>query len=388
MKVLFLMPYTPIPSHSGGALRMYHLLKHLANHHEVTVLTFGTPEDRELLLQAFPGRLRNVTMLNGSWVRKYRRIAQFYALWTRMSFFEMLAHTEEMQRCIVDALEKNDFDVVQTEFSHMAHYEIPGSVPKILDAHNIEFEIFRQLWKNAASPLHRLHYRQEYRRFFKNEVAIFRRQDAIFATSSNDSAVLDLHCPSIPKYVIPNGVDTDYFRPEHQTPEPYSLVFTGTMAYSPNSDGACYFLDEIFPRIKAVIPQVKIYIVGQRPPKHLLQRASDSVVVTNSVPDVRPYIERALVYVVPLRMGSGTRLKILEAMAMRKPIVTTTMGSEGIPVVDRESALVADRPEAFADAVVELIRNRDLRDRLAGVGYELSTTQYDWNVIGQKMLSC
>jgi glycosyltransferase involved in cell wall biosynthesis len=135
------------------------------------------------------------------------------------------------------------------------------------------------------------------------------------------------------------------------------------------------------------IPEAKIYIVGNSPPAHLLARASDNVIVTGYVDDVRPYIRKSSVYVVPLRMGSGTRLKIAEALSMRIPIVTTGIGCEGIDIISGEHALVADDPVSFADSVISLLQNSSLREKLTASGYELMKSNYDWSVIGQKVLS-
>jgi glycosyltransferase involved in cell wall biosynthesis len=157
------------------------------------------------------------------------------------------------------------------------------------------------------------------------------------------------------------------------------------MGYVPNNDGILYFLDEIFPLIQRKIPEAKVYIVGNLPTKKLLKRASDRVVITGYVQDVRRYVSRASVYVVPLRMGGGTRLKVVEAMAMKKPIVTTSIGCEGIRVANGESALIADEPRLFAEEVVELLRNASLRRRLVQNGYELMRSHYEWSVIGRQM---
>jgi glycosyltransferase involved in cell wall biosynthesis len=146
-----------------------------------------------------------------------------------------------------------------------------------------------------------------------------------------------------------------------------------------------YFLDEIFLLILKEIPDLKLYIIGSRPPKKLQQRASENVIITGFVDDVRPYVARASVYVVPLRMGGGTRLKVLEAMAMKKPIVTTSIGCEGIDVRHDESVLIADDPMTFARQVIELLRSQALRQRLVRNGYDVARTCYDWNTIGNRV---
>lgn len=385
MRILHVMPYSPVPPNFGGATRVYHILKNLARSNDVTVLSYGTPEDERNLRETFGQELRDVHVVPLPWRGKMRRLAQMYALCTRQSFFHFLTDTRKMQRTIDGIVEKNDFDIVYVEFPHMAGFRYPAGALKILDAHNVEYEIYRQMWVRGSSPLRKLHYRYEYSNLFRYEVGVYRKQDAIVVTSENDKEMINRHCPAVPKFVVPNGVDTQYFCNGKEPAEPFSLIFSGTIGYMPNYDGISYFLDDIFPLIQQQIPEVKIYIVGMSPPDDLKRRRSDRIIVTDFVPDVRPYFEKAAVYVVPLRLGSGTRLKLLEAMSMHKPVVTTTIGSEGIDITHGESVLVADKPEDFADAVVTLLRDSALRKKIARTGNELVRQRYDWSIIGQHL---
>jgi glycosyltransferase involved in cell wall biosynthesis len=239
--------------------------------------------------------------------------------------------------------------------------------------------------QNTLSPIRKFYYNQQYIKIRREEIDTCRKHDAIFVTSAMDKACFDRDIPSVPKYIIPNGVDTGYFQPFTSPPEPHSLVFTGMMAYVPNYDGMLYFLDNIFPLIQREVPDVKIYIVGSRPPRKLMNRASENIVITGFVEDVRPYVSRASVYVVPLRMGGGTRLKVLEAMAMKKPIVTTSIGCEGIDVGHNESVLIADDPQDFAEQVIQLFRTSALTHTLVRNGYDLVRTRYDWGIIGNQV---
>jgi glycosyltransferase involved in cell wall biosynthesis len=177
-------------------------------------------------------------------------------------------------------------------------------------------------------------------------------------------------------------VDSAYFRPAGVEPEPDTLVFTGVMKYLPNSDGIRWFLAEVLPLVRESVPGVRLLVVGADPPPDLRRMASGGVTLTGRVGDVRPYVDRAAVSIVPLRMGGGTRLKIVEAFAMKKPVVSTTVGAEGIDVADGESILLADEPRAFADAVVRLLRDGRLREKLVRNAYALMMDRYEWSVIG------
>lgn len=385
MKILHLVPYIPVPPNFGGALRIYHILNHLHKNHEVTVAGFGTTGDMEQFEETFP-KLKNRThLLSRPWCSRFRRVIQFYSLFTDHSFWYNLVSSNTLQEKINRLISKHDFDLIQAEFPTMARFIPECDAIKILDAHNVEYDNFRRMAGMASSDLKQLFYQREYEKFYEEEVEICNRQDAIFTTSGRDREMLDKDSPGIPKYVIPNGVDMSYFRPSEEEREPYSLVFTGMMGYVPNYEGMLFFLDEILPLIRKEIPEVKVYIVGKSPPDIFKKRESENVIVTGFVEDVRPYVWRSSVFIVPLNMGGGTRLKVLEALSMKKPVVTTSIGCEGIDVEDGVSALIDDDPEAFAHSVIQLLKDRTLRDKLSKNGYRLVREKYRWEVIGTKI---
>lgn len=387
MKILNVMPYSPVPPDFGGALREYYLLKSLASNHEVTVLTYGSEDQLEIFNEEFGHLVKDVYMLPEPWERNYRRLAQFYSMWSSESYFQNNNCSYEMQKKIDDLLSEKDFDAVHCEFSVMGNYDFSDNIIRIMDTHNVEYENYRRMWKKTESKFRKWFYYNEYKKVYREEIQTLQQQDVIFSTSDQDRKIMKKDVPEVPNYVVPNGVDTSFFVPSDSVGvEPYSMVFTGMMAYTPNHDGMFYFLDKIFPLIKKEIPEAKIYIVGKRPPEALKKRTSDSVVVTGFVDDVRPYVWRSNVFVVPLRMGSGTRLKVVEALSMKKPVVSTSIGCEGIDVTDGESILIEDNPESFAQSVIQLMENRDLCSRLVENGYNLVKQHYDWNVVGEKML--
>jgi polysaccharide biosynthesis protein PslH len=385
MKILHLMPYSPVPPNFGGALRTYNILKNIIKKCEVSLVLFGSENSRKIIKEEFGGSIKDIFLVSDQWERNYKRLAQVYSTFSRHSCFHLQAVNKPMQHMLDRILDQNTFDIVQTEFSHLGSYDLKTEAVKVLDAHNVEYDNFRRMWINTRSPHRRLYYYMEFKKLYAEEIEGCQKQDALFVTSERDKELFSKSLSNVPMYVIPNGVDATYFTPSENQPEPYSLVFTGMMGYVPNYDGVLYFLDEIFPIIKKRIPQVKIYIVGNRPPKHLCQRASDNIIITGYTDDVRPFINRGSVYVVPLRMGSGTRLKIAEALSMKKPIVTTSVGCEGINVVSGESALIADTPSEFAESVIRLLGDESLRRKLITNGYELMRTTYEWSVIGEKI---
>lgn len=381
MRILFISPYAPVPPTFGGALRIFHLLKNLSVNHEVSLLTFGGEKEKTLLENYFGNYIKDYHLVATTWAWQYKRLAQFYALFTPNSFFSLFSKSDEMQNKLNELLEINTYDIIQMEFPIMANFKLNSDAIKILDEHNIEYDNFYGMFKYAKTPIRKLHYYREFKKTKEEEINICKKMDSINVVSKRDNNILDKEIPDIPKFIIPNGVDVKYFKPSRIDPEPNSLVFTGMMGYVPNNDGIQYFLDEIFPEIVKEVPEVKIYIVGNKPSKKLLQRASKNIIVTGYVFDVRPYIWRSNVYVVPLRMGGGTRLKVLEALSMKMPVITTSVGCEGIEVKNGESVLIEDHPKIFAKKTIELLNNHELKNKLIKNGYELIQSKYSWETI-------
>lgn len=385
MHILNLLPYSPCPPHFGGALRIFHLLREMVRLHDVTVVMYGTPAEGELVREAFGGRLKGLHTVEKppKLTGLHKRLTQIRSLVQDTSATTTGFYSDAMQESIDRAVSGASFDLVQFETHHTGLYRIdcPG-VPRIIDVQNVEFDNVRRMSRASRSPLRRAFYAREYRKLHKEETDVFGTQDAILVTSARDKSLIDTEFPRIPKFIVPNGVDTSYFHPRSGPPESHTLVFTGAMNYFPNSDGMMYFLREVFPLIQKEVPDARVCVVGGGPPKHLAAMASEAVEVTGFVEDVRPYVDRASICIVPLRMGGGTRLKVLEAMAMEKPVVTTSVGCEGIHVVDRESALIADNPELFAASAVELMRDHDLYRRLVENGGELVREFYEWSQVG------
>lgn len=385
MRILFVTPYNPANPTFGAALRIYHVLNQLCKFHDVTVVGFSIPGGEEELVRQIPAlkgkvhfHYHNRSILKEKW-------NQFVALFTPYSRGRWVMSKSPLQKKIDQILKTQEFDFIQCEFPDMAYHKFNSNALKVLDAHNVEYDNTRRMAKIKNKPLRRLYYQIEWKKMMRDELAMAHQQDAILTTSVRDKLLFDEQTPNIPKFVIPNGVDLSYFKPRDVEPEKHTLVFVGMMTYVPNYDGVQYFLDEIFPRILSVLPDAKIYIVGKNPPVAISKRANKNIIITGFVDDVRPIIQKASVYVVPLRMGGGTRLKIVEALSMKKPIVTTSIGCEGIDVIHRKSVLIADEPQQFADSVIELCRDRELANQLTKNGYELVYRNYGWESVGYKL---
>ena len=261
-----------------------------------------------------------------------------------------------------------------------------GKVPVLLDEHNLEYELLYRLYKGERAPGRRLYNWAEYVKFRREEQACWRKAAACLLTSGREEDILRALLPGKPAAVAPNGVDIEFYQPTPQTPPvPDSLIFTGLMTYRPNIDGALYFVEEILPLIHQVRPQVTLAIVGAGAGKEIAHLAGPQVTITGAVPDMRAYFPQAAAAIVPLRMGSGTRLKVLEGLAMGKPLVSTSVGCEGIHVRSEEHLLIADDPPAFADAVVRVLSDAALADTLSRQGRALVVREYGWASIAANL---
>jgi glycosyltransferase involved in cell wall biosynthesis len=290
-----------------------------------------------------------------------------------------------MQEAITELCTKEDFDVVQLESSLFCQYSYPAHVKLLLDEHNIEYELLTRMARSERSLTRRLFNRIEADRFRRFERRAWDSVDGSLVCSERESEILRTYAPRTPVVVAPNGVDLDYFRPSSAAPEPLTAVFNGVLDYRPNFDAALYLVDEIWPQVLSARPEARLAIVGRARDADINALRRPSVDITGEVADIRPHLQRAAVVLAPLRMGGGTRLKIVEGLALGKAIVSTHVGCEGIAVRDREHLLIADDADAIAAAVLELFDDQSLAQRLGRRGRELVEAQYSWNVAGQRL---
>jgi len=259
----------------------------------------------------------------------------------------------------------------------------------VIFTHNVESEIWRRHAETKTGMFGKLLYGAQYRRMMRYEARTLGRFDGVLAVSDADRDTFSRLYPGAirrPAHVVPTGVDTDYFAPSPSGPDSREMVFTGSMDWLPNEDAMVFFCRDVLPIIRAQEPAVRLTIVG-RAPTPAVKRLADAafVQVTGRVDDVRPYMKDAAVYVVPLRIGGGTRLKIFEAMAMGKAVVSTTVGAEGLPVTSGDHVMLADDPRTFADAVVRLMRNVDRRREIEAAARALVVERYDWSAVAGEL---
>ena len=384
MKILYLIPYSPANPVFGGALRIFHLLTHLCKYHDVSVAGFSSPEEEKELIKQFPVLSGKTHFVEHPYSDKTARWSLIKSLFTSHSNWHQITRSTQFQQKLDLLLAAESFDIIQSEFPVMAMFNYNSRAIKIIDSHNVEYDNFKRMAK-VKNPFKKLFYHLEAYKFYREETEACSQQGALFVTSERDISIFNQTVPDVPKYLIPNGVDTNYFKPFNTQPDPHSMVFVGMMKYVPNYDGISWFLDEVFPKILEKVPDATITIVGKNPPQSISSRANKNIIVTGFVEDTRPYIEKSAVYVVPLRMGGGTRLKIMEALAVKKPIVSTSIGCEGIEVINGESIMIADNPDEFAASVIELFTNPKQVADITEKGYELVNNLYRWESIGRQM---
>ncbi|HSE97546.1 MAG TPA: glycosyltransferase, partial [Blastocatellia bacterium] len=391
MKILWLKADLLHPVDKGGKIRTYHMLKSLKRDHHITYVALddGTapPDARERAaeyadeLVAVPHNTRakfsagfyaelaaNLASPLPYAVSKYRSPALGRELATRM------------KRCRPDLL-VCDFLAPSINLPR----EIPYA--SLLFQHNVEAIIWKRHWETQANPLKRIYLRDQWRKMRAYERALCRRFDHVVAVSREDAETIRAEYGIDAVTDVPTGVDTEYFKPSGlESPEPYNLVFTGSMDWLPNEDAIRYFTGGIMPRIKRAVPGVTLTVVGRDPYPSLveLSRRDPSIIVTGRVDDVRPFMERAAAYIVPLRIGGGTRLKIYEAMAMEKAIVSTTIGAEGLPVKDGVDLLLADDEADFADAVVRVLKDKEYAHRLGVSAAARVRESFGWDRVAAK----
>jgi sugar transferase (PEP-CTERM/EpsH1 system associated) len=386
MRILWLSAGLLLPLDKGGKLRTWHLMRHLARRHEIEFLGFADPDQPAADMKGMHEVCSALHVVRRRTAQKgtLSFVADATAHVLRRDPYAVGAYrSAEYQAKIRALVNRGGFDLVLSDFlPPMVNLPEVMPLPLVLFTHNVESEIWRRHAETATGP-RRLLLASQWRRMLRFERHAVSRADLVLAVSDADRRTLrDLYGPlRQPVHVVPTGVDTAYFAPRQVDVRPRHLVFTGSMDGLPNEDAMLFFVREVLPRIRQVEPETTLSIVGRRPTPAVTRLASEAIEVTGDVEDVRPYVAEAAVYVVPLRVGGGTRLKIFEAMAMGKAIVSTAVGAEGLPVSAGLHLLLADEPEAFARGVVRLLQNRTERARLGDAARHLVVEQYDWSAV-------
>ena len=385
MRILFVTPELPFPPTWGYSIRISKFLSLLARRHSMSLLTYAANGDDDKI-RALEAMGLDVHAVRGGDNRSARkRVAQFASLLSSRSYQGRYLYSDALQHKLNELCAGPPFDIIHVETSQMVTFEFDRRSPLVIDEHDIVFELLGRIAETERSFFRRVYNLSERRKYEREEIARWKRASACVVTSAREVPVVHSAGITAPVLAAPNGVDVDYFAPSNVQPDPDTLVMTGLMRTRPNIDAAVYFIKDIFPKILTDRPKSIVYIVGGDPPDEVTRLASANVVVTGGVPDVRPFVHKAAVVVVPLRMGGGTRLKVLEGLAMKKAMVSTSIGCEGIDVRHEEHLLVADQPESFARAVLRLMDDPASGTALAETGYALVGQQYRWEMVVEQL---
>jgi len=388
MKILWVKVGGLWPLNVGGRLRSFHILSELSQRHCVTVVTTHRPdEDPNELSKHLPNCERVISFPYAAPKAGSLQFAGALARsWTSALPVDLLKWRVPALRAEVERiLGTRGGDICIADFLYAA-VNVPWdtSVPVILFAHNVEHMIWRRLAANEHRLWRRALLEVEWRKVRRSEGNACARAQAVIAVSPLDAACLIENTPSALVRAIPTGVDTEYFSPNGTAEADGHLVFSGAMDWYPNEDAMLFFISEILPLIRQQIPNVTMTIVGRNPSARLRQAGDAAAVgITGTVDDVRAFIEEGAVYVVPLRIGGGTRLKIFEALSMGKAVVSTSVGAEGLPLLPEQHYVRADDARNFSDAVVSLLRDRTRRKALGAAGRDLVQTRYSWPNVAQ-----
>jgi glycosyltransferase involved in cell wall biosynthesis len=392
MKILWVKSGGLVPLDHGGKIRSFQLARILAQFHDVSLFTFypPTPNDEHTELKQIFSQVMcaSIGIPERNGVSEY--VAYARNLFSRRPYSMTKYCQPHVARQLRQHLQKESYDVIVCDFlvtAGIIPWDLPG--PRVLFTHNVEAQIWERHYQVAQNPIWKAACYREFKTMTRMERHYLRRAEHVLAVSEADRRLFT-RCISPSKIsVIPTGVDVDYFRPTLDLEQPNSLVFTGSMDWLPNEDGVLYFADKILPLIRQDLPDIVLWVVGRRPSARLKSLAKQdlAVKVTGRVEDIRPHMARGSVYVVPLLVGGGTRLKIFEAMAMSKAIVSTSVGAEGLPVTSGKDIILSDEAGDFARQVIGLLRDPVKRREVGRSARQLVEGNYSWSSVGEQLSS-
>jgi sugar transferase (PEP-CTERM/EpsH1 system associated) len=393
VRILWLKTELLHPVDKGGKIRTYNMLKELKRDHHVTYLTLddGSASDEDR---------RNATEYCHDLVcvphnRREKFTPGFYVelflnLVSRHPYAIKKYELSAMRREILERERTGSFDLLVCDFlAPAANLPRTLATPTILFQHNVEAMIWKRHYEIQTNPVKKAYLYGQWQKMKRFEREMCQRFNCVIAVSAEDREQMKREYGAEAVYDVPTGVDTDFFRTTGSAASPHRMVFTGSMDWLPNDDAIRYFMREIMPLIKQKVPDATLTVVGRNPTPALvdLGKEDPSLTITGRVEDVRPYIESSAAYIVPLRIGGGTRLKIFEAMAMEKAVVSTTVGAEGLQLTDGVELLLADEPAAFADAVVRVLTDPSCAFDLGQRAASIVRKHYGWRQVTESFVS-
>lgn len=387
MKILFISYDFPYPPTGGSISRDYNLIKQLSKHHE---LYWINRTIRGEIKQEYKDEMKKYfkEMRIIEWDYKQNPGGLIQSLVTDIPYIIRRFESAEMKNLVSETINKNKFDLILCDHIYLSQYipdSITGKIPVIPNNEDCGFTYYKRMTENSGIA-RSVYANSQWKKLLNFEIEVLKKYKVYITTSEKEKELISQYYDEAEIGVIENGVDTSFFTECDRKDFNPNIVFTAWFKYYPNAAAAIDFVKNIFPKIKKEIPDIKFYIVGKEPPEKVKDlEKTDGVIVTGYVDDVREYLANADAAVIPLKIGGGTRLKILEALSMKIPVVSTVLGAEGLEVEDGKNILIAKDDEDFAEKVIKVINNKDLSTKLATNGKVLAVNKYDWNIIGEKL---
>lgn len=387
LKVLFLSQRFLFPQDSGGKIRTGKILEHLNKKFSLTIISnFESPKDDPYIKQM--DRLCD-KFIPVPWIEPKRYSLKFY--WEifkkQFSFYPVTMLNDfspELEKAVLMELDSSKYDLAICDFVQSTlNFRNVKSVPKLLFQHNVEATIFQRHMQRSKNPISKIFWWLQFKKMFYQEKKQSELFDAVIAVSDTDKQRMEEWYSLKNVYEIPTGVDTDFYSRNGSTSEKKQIVFVGAMDWLPNDDAMQYFVETTFPLIQKQEPDVKLVIVGRNPSSQLLRLIKDKpyISVTGWVDDTRPYISDSAIFIVPIRIGGGTRMKIYEGMAMGKAIISTTVGAEGLPLKHSEHIFLEDDEKGFADRAINLLRDEQLRKQIGKQARQYVYENFRWEKV-------
>jgi sugar transferase (PEP-CTERM/EpsH1 system associated) len=383
MNILIVCRSLPYPPDVGVNIRLYNLIKNLANKHNISIMCYAGFDDQKTYLSKLKEYCESIILVPRKKKSKISQLPILTAnLFAGLPWNIKYSKSKEMRNSIFERTKAHSFDIVHIDDIFMASnldFAFHYNFKKVVTFHNLESINYKRIFKVEKNPYEKLLSLLNWLAMRSWENKIIEIFDLSVAVSPIELRILKSMNTKAKVAFIPNGVDIKLFNFLPFTDNEGDLLFIGNMDYAPNIDGAIYFVKKIFPLIKKKLPKAKLWIVGQNPKKAIKRLASDpSIIVTGYVQSVIPYYEKSSVAVVPLRAGGGTRGKILEAMALGRPVVSTSLGAEGLEVTDKVNIMISDKDEKFTDNIIEIITNKTLRKNITDNARRFVESHYNW----------
>jgi glycosyltransferase involved in cell wall biosynthesis len=382
MKILLACKEFPHSKVIGGPIIIYNRLKHLSKNHLVSLAAFSRKED-EKYISSVEGYCHDLKLIPLPPKRSPLKTTKDFFFSPVPHYFLRVHGSPEMSRAIANMVTKDHYDFVIGEYSVMGQFihknPLLPPVRRIISVHECyslarlkDFRFHRWGWKKLRELIN-------LKGLKKYEFDMYAQADKVLTLTPQGKDELLAIRPDLDIAIVPHGVDVEHFSYSDPGEAQEGVVFVGNYLHYPNVDAVLYFHQEIWPKVKAICPGLKFIIVGKAPPPEIQNLTqNNSITVTGRVDDVTPYIREGAVFICPVRLGGGFRGKILEAMAVGRPIVSTSLGAEGIPSKNRENIIIADDPEDFASGIEKLLKNRDLYERIRQAGRKLVEEKYAW----------